>query len=197
VGIETSGQRRVPGLRREEVAMLAGVSLDYYARLEQGRERSPSGQVVDAIARALRLDADARWHAYRLAGLLPDPALAGPPGHVDPALLRLMDAFPAAVAYVVNRRMEVLASNALADALMSPLADRRDMVRSLFGDPAARKLFADWPAVARDTVEALRLAAGHDRHDPGIARLVEELVAGSADADALARLGAFAAGVRV
>ena len=69
VGFPSSGARRVAGLRREEVAVLAGVSADYYARLEQGRERSPSGQVVDAIARALRLDTDARWHAYRLAGL--------------------------------------------------------------------------------------------------------------------------------
>src|SRR3979409_2210936 len=99
VGFPSSGARRVAGLRREEVAVLAGVSADYYARLEQGRERSPSWQVVDAIARALCLDADARWHAYRLAGLAPKPT-AVPSDQVDPALLRLMDAFPNAAAYI-------------------------------------------------------------------------------------------------
>jgi transcriptional regulator with XRE-family HTH domain len=187
VGMPSSGARRVAGLRREEVAVLAGVSADYYARLEQGRERSPSGQVVDALARALRLDSDGRWHAYRLAGLVPKPAPSGSPDEVDPALLRLMDAFPTAVAYVINRRLDVLASNALADALLSSLADPRGMVRSLFRDPAARELFADWETVARDTVEALRLAAGHDRSDPEIAEVVEELLAGSEEFAALWR----------
>lgn len=122
VGFPSSGARRVAGLRREEVAVLAGVSADYYARLEQGRERSPSGQVVDAIARALRLDTDARWHAYRLAYLVPRPVPAEPSDEVDPALLHLMHAFPTAAAYVINRRLEVLASNALADALLAPWA---------------------------------------------------------------------------
>ncbi|MFJ3220232.1 helix-turn-helix domain-containing protein [Kitasatospora sp. NPDC086801] len=115
VGLPTSGSRRVAGLRREEVAVLAGVSADYYARLEQGRETNPSGQVIDAIAGALRLGLDARWHAYRLAGLLPKSAPAHPHDQVHPALLQLMDAFPTAVAYVINRRLDVLASNALAD----------------------------------------------------------------------------------
>lgn len=179
VGIPSSGARRVAELRREEVAVLAGVSADYYARLEQGRERNPSGQVIDAIARALRLDADACWHAYRLAGLVPKAVPAGRPDLVDPALLQLMDAFPSAVAYVTNRRLEILASNALADALLSPLTDPRDMIRSLFHDPAARELFADWQSVAGDAVEALRLAAGYDRSDPAIAAIVAELLADS------------------
>jgi transcriptional regulator with XRE-family HTH domain len=181
----------VAGLRREEVAVLAGVSADYYARLEQGRETKPSGQVVDALAQALRLDADARWHAYRLAGLLPRtvPAeqAADARDQVEPALLRLMDAFPAAVAYVVNRRLDVLAANATAEALLAPLADSRHMVRSLFLDPAARTLFADWETVARDTVQALRLAAGRDRDDPAIAALVGELTAASEEFAALWR----------
>jgi transcriptional regulator with XRE-family HTH domain len=187
VGFPSSGARRVAGLRREEVAVLAGVSADYYARLEQGRERNPSGQVVDAIARALRLDTDARWHAYRLAGLLPKPAPSGRLDQVDPALLQLMDAFPAAAAYVVNRRLEILASNALADALLSPLANPRYMIHSLFHDPAARELFADWQTVARDSVEALRLAAGNDQDDPGTAAMIAELLAGSAEFAALWR----------
>ncbi|MFF2923959.1 helix-turn-helix domain-containing protein [Streptomyces celluloflavus] len=196
VGLPRSRSRRVSGLRREEVAVLAGVSADYYARLEQGRERHPSGQVVDALARALHLDSDACWHAYRLAGLVPSaqaPALDEE--CVAPELLRLMDAFPAAVAYVVNRRLDVLASNALADALLSPLADPRGMVRSLFCDPAARDLFADWHTVARDTVATLRLAYGHDRHDSRMAALIGGLLAESGEFAALwnhqdvARLG--------
>lgn len=188
VGFPTSTGRRVSGLRREEVAVLAGVSADYYARLEQGRERHPSGQVVDAIARALCLDADACWHAYRLAGLVPRPeAPSLDADKVAGSLLRLMDAFPTAVAYVLNRRMDVLASNALADAVLAPLADPRGMVRSLFCDPAARDLFADWHVVAGDTVAALRLASGHKPHDPGTAALIAELLAGSEEFAAMWR----------
>ncbi|MFI1396895.1 helix-turn-helix domain-containing protein [Streptomyces sp. NPDC020681] len=177
VGLASYGSRRVAGLRREEVAVLAGVSADYLARLEQGRERSPSGQVVDALARALRLDVDAHWHAYRLAGLVPkpEPVSEGRLDEVDPGLRQLMDAFPTAAAYVINRRLEVLASNATADALLAPLAERRSMVRSLFLDPAARKLYADWHTVARCAVDALRLAVGHDQSDPELAAIVREL----------------------
>ena len=172
--------RRVSGLRREEVAVLAGVSADYYARLEQGRERHPSGQVVDALARALNLDSDACWHAYRLAGLVPKPDVPSPAAErVAPELLRLMDAFPTAAAYVINRRLDVLASNALAEALLSPLADRRGVARSLFCDPAARGLFADWHSVARDTVAALRLAHGHQPRDPRTTALIDDLLAES------------------
>ena len=177
VGLPTSRARRVAGLRREEVAVLAGVSVDYYTRLEQGRERNPSGQVVDAIARALQLSMDARWHAYRLAGLVPRPE-EGQRENVDPALLRLMDAFPTSVAYIINRRLQVLASNQLADALLSSLADPYNMIRTLFHDPAARELFADWQTVARDSVEALRLASSED---PGVAAVVNELLASSKD----------------
>ncbi|MFJ2815336.1 helix-turn-helix domain-containing protein [Streptomyces sp. NPDC087294] len=186
VGFPASAPRRVSGLRREEVAVLAGVSADYYARLEQGRERHPSGQVVDALARALCLDADACAHAYRLAGLMPAPAPASPDEEkVARALLQLMDAFPDAVAYVLNRRMDVLASNALADALLAPLADPRAMVRSLFRDPAARELFADWGAVSRDAVAALRLTSGQGRRDAATAALVAELLRDSEEFAAL------------
>ena len=180
VGIPRSQSRRVSGLRREEVAVLAGVSADYYARLEQGRERHPSGQVVDALARALHLDADACWHAYRLAGLVPKPDLPSPGvEQVAPELLRLMDAFPTAAAYVINRSLDVLASNALADALLSPLADPRGMARTLFCEPAARELFADWHSVAQDTVAALRLAYGHDPQAPRTAGVIRDLLAES------------------
>ncbi len=175
VGLPTYGHRRVAGLRREEVAVLAGVSADYYTRLEQGRERNPSGQVIDALSRALRLNADAHWHAYRLAGLLPMIEAADVSDEVDPALLQLMESFPAAVAYVINRRLEVLAANALADALLSPLADRRQVLRSLFLDPAARGLYADWHSVAKCSVEALRLAVGHHPDDSRMTATIKEL----------------------
>src|SRR3954463_14276396 len=92
VNLPATGQRRVPGLRREEVAMLAGVSADYYVRLEQGRERTPSAQVVGALSAALRLDEDGRGHLFRLAGLSPRLAPAAVPDRVDPSLLQLMDA---------------------------------------------------------------------------------------------------------
>jgi transcriptional regulator with XRE-family HTH domain len=151
------------------------VSADYYTRLEQGRERNPSAQVVEAIARSLRLDLDGRRHVYRLAGLAPsEPDRTQ--DVIEPALLDLMASFPTAVAYITNRRLEVLASNALADALMAPLADRRNMIRTLFHDPVARELFDDWPTVARDSVDALRLASSED---PSVRTLVDEMLAGS------------------
>ncbi|MDT7726605.1 MAG: hypothetical protein QOI21_3181 [Actinomycetota bacterium] len=172
VGMTSHGFRRVAGLRREEVAVLAGVSADYYARLEQGRERNPSGPVVDAICRALRLDPDALWHAYRLAGLT--PRMPGSPrDDVDPALLRLMETFPAAVAYVTNRRLDLLATNALADALLAPMGKPANMVHALFTEPAARTLFTEWDTIAASAVDALRLASGYDRAD--VAELVEGL----------------------
>ncbi|WP_329455710.1 helix-turn-helix transcriptional regulator [Streptomyces sp. NBC_01497] len=206
VGLPVSGARRVAGLRREEVAVLAGVSADYYTRLEQGRERSPSGQVVDAIADALRLGTDARWHAYRLAGLLPRPQpaaprdLAGPhtaaqgaaapvpartaaPGvraeagePVDPALLQLMDGFPTAAAYIINSRLDLLAWNAPAAALCAPLTIGRNMLHALFHDPATRSLYVDWHDVVSDSVAVLRLAAGQAPGDRALAALVAELL---------------------
>jgi transcriptional regulator with XRE-family HTH domain len=175
VGLPVSGARRVAGLRREEVAVLAGVSVDYYTRLEQGRERNPSGQVVDAIAVALRLGQNGRWYAYQLAGLAPKDKQAQDE-EVAPELLQLMTGFGSAVAYVINRRLDVLACNELAAALLAPLADYHAMMHALFHDRAARTLFDDWPAIARDSVEALRLASPQDESVRG---LVDELLASS------------------
>lgn len=128
------------------------------------------------------MDTDAHWHAYRLAGLLPRPeTFSLDDEQVTPELRRLMDSFPAAMACVVNRRMDVLATNAVADAMLSPLANPRDMARTLFFDPAARDLFADWHTVARDTVAALRTAHGHERHDPRTTALIDGLLADSTE----------------
>jgi transcriptional regulator with XRE-family HTH domain len=175
VGLAVSGARRVTGLRREEVAVLAGVSADYYTRLEQGRERNPSGQVVDAIARALRLGQNGRWYAYQLAGLAPRNE-DEQSEEVAPELLQLMKGFESAVAYIINRRLDVLACNDLAAELLSPLAELRPMMTNLFHDPAARDLFDDWPVVARESVEALRLASPDNE---SVQRLVDELLASS------------------
>ncbi|MFB2596442.1 helix-turn-helix transcriptional regulator [Herbiconiux sp. P17] len=167
--------RRVAGLRREEVAVLAGVSADYYTRLEQGRERSPSPQVIDAIARALRWSTDARAHAYRLAGLAPRSGGDSARDRVHPSLLELLDSFPGAAAYVLGAAFDVLAVNAIAAALLSPFDPERNMPRILFTHPAARTVFTEWPTVTRATVHALRLNAGLFPDDGSIVDLVAEL----------------------
>ncbi|GAA3670082.1 hypothetical protein GCM10022267_66100 [Lentzea roselyniae] len=117
-GLPSHTQRKVKGLRREEVAVLAGVSADYYARLEQGRETNPSAQVLDALSRALRLDTDARAHLHRLAGVVAEE------GHetqvVSPELRRLISGMHDMPAFVMNSLLDILATNALADALYEP-----------------------------------------------------------------------------
>jgi transcriptional regulator with XRE-family HTH domain len=167
--------RRVRGLRREEVAVLAGVSADYYARLEQGRERNPSAQVIDAIGRALRLPADAREHLYRLAGLSPR---LGPDSRRDlahPSLLALLETFSRAAAYVLGPAFDVLAANPIASALLSPFGDERNMPRILFTHPEAQTVFTEWELLRRSTVYALRLSAGRFPDNAAINGLVAEL----------------------
>jgi transcriptional regulator with XRE-family HTH domain len=167
--------RRVAGLRREELAVLAGISADYYARLEQGRERNPSPQVLDAIGRALRLTPDARGHLFRLAGLQPRVSADGRRDFVHPHLLELLEAFPRAAAYVLGPAFDVLAVNMIAEALLAPFGPERNMPRILFTHPAAKQVFAEWPLVSRSTVEALRLNAGLFPGDTAIRDLVDEL----------------------
>jgi transcriptional regulator with XRE-family HTH domain len=178
-GLIGGGGRRVAGLRREEVAVLAGMSADYYARLEQGRERNPSPQVIDAIGRALRLEADAQGHLYRLAGLTPGSPSGSSRDLVHPSLLELLDAFPGAAAYVLSPSFDLLATNPIADALLSPFDGVVNMVRILFRHPAARDVFVEWPVVTRSTVRALRLNAGRYPDDAGIRSLVEEFLPAS------------------
>ncbi|MGW7534354.1 helix-turn-helix transcriptional regulator [Amycolatopsis sp. NPDC054798] len=176
-GVRYSGKRKVAGLRREEVAVLAGVNVDYYARLEQGRETRPSPQVLDALSRALDLDPDAREHLYRLAGAAPPDLPVPAPQTVSPELRQLMDSYPHAPAFVLNRVLDILAANALADALFSPFRAADNLARMTFLDPAGRQFFARWDWTAQATVANLRAAAGLD---PGLPRLVEELSEGSA-----------------
>lgn len=180
VGLPAGRARRVPGLRREEVALLAGVSVDYYVRLEQGRERSPSAQVLDALAEALRLDDDARQHLFRLAGLAPRPA-AGRPEQVSPHLLQLLDGWPDNPALVLSRCYDVLARNRLGRALFDAFTYSDNLLLNVFRDPAARAFYADWRHAAVNTVAGFRLGTGSAPDDPRTLAIVEELRATSAE----------------
>ncbi|WP_305787915.1 helix-turn-helix transcriptional regulator [Symbioplanes lichenis] len=161
VGLPSYGPRRVAGLRREEVAALAGMNSDYYARLEQGRERSPSGQVLEAMANALRLDTPARDHLYRLAGAVPGTRQA-PRETISEQLRFLLDGYASVPAFVLNPAKDVMAVNALAGALFSPFRAVDNLARMTFADPAARHFFADWDRFAESIVAGLRHAAGVD-----------------------------------
>jgi transcriptional regulator with XRE-family HTH domain len=178
-GVVYTGRRRVAGLRREEVAVLAGVNADYYTRLEQGRETRPSAQVIDALCRALDLDPDAREHLYRLAGSTPVDAPTPVPHTVSPQLRQLMDGYPHTPAFVLNRVLDVLATNALAAALFAPFGEVDNLARMTFLSPVGRRFYARWEWTAQVTVANLRLAGGFDQADPGLLRLVAELSAGS------------------
>ncbi|WP_242906032.1 helix-turn-helix transcriptional regulator [Actinomadura terrae] len=181
-GLPVGGRRRVAGLRREEVAMLAGVSTDYYVRLEQGRERHPSAQVVDALARALRLDVDEAAHLHQLAH--PGPARRRPRvrrEQVSPTLLSMMAGWHRTPAIVLGRCLTVLAHNALGRALFAGHAYSGDLVRLAFLDPDARDFYPDWERVAINTVGGLRSAAGTDYDDPQLIDTVGELSLKSED----------------
>ncbi len=152
---------------------MAGVSVDYYARLEQGRERTPSSQMMDAICTALRLGKDAQEHAYRLARLTSSTP-AKVTEEVSPELRQMMDNVPNAAAYIVNPAFRVLAANRTAVALIG--SDQYDQpIRYLFLDPAARDYFVNWEVVARAAVSGLRLAAGYTPAHPEVAAVVDRL----------------------
>ncbi|SEG83966.1 Helix-turn-helix domain-containing protein [Saccharopolyspora kobensis] len=152
------------------------MSVDYYIRLEQGRERTPSAQVVDALATALRLGEDGRQHLFRLAGLSPRARAAAVPDRVDPSLLELMSAWPHNPAIVYNRAFDVLASNAIADALFHDWAHSRNLMHVVFTDPAARTFYRDWREVARNSVAGFRLGHGKAPDDPRIQQVLAELL---------------------
>ncbi|MCL6675226.1 helix-turn-helix transcriptional regulator [Streptomyces panaciradicis] len=181
VGMASYGVRRVTGLRREEVAVLAGVNADYYTRLEQGRERHPSAQVLDALGRALRLDPHAQAHLHQLAGAAPSNRFTHTTDRVSPALRRLMDGYPGAPAFAINRTLDILADNALAEALHSPFERADNLARMTFLDPAGRRFYTRWSHTAQATVSHLRQAAGLDPDHPRLRELVRALSEHSAD----------------
>ncbi|MFD6564265.1 helix-turn-helix transcriptional regulator [Micromonospora profundi] len=176
--VEQSG-RRVRGLRREEVAQLAGVSVDYYTRLEQGRHTSPSEAVLDALARVFRLEAAARAHLADLARPARHRTGEVPGQRVRPAMHQLIASMVDHPAFVVGRRTDVLASNLLARTLLTDwprLPQReRNYTRWVLLDPAAREVYTDWATVAADVVGTLRLYAGRFPDDPQLNELVGEL----------------------
>ncbi|GGP34688.1 helix-turn-helix transcriptional regulator [Streptomyces calvus] len=187
------GARRVPGLRREEVAQLAGVSVDYYIRLERGRTQGVSESVLEAVARALRLDDTERAHLFDLAQ--PTATRAGrrrplAPQRVHPVLYRTLDSL-SVPAVVQGRRTDVLAANRLAHALYTDFEARprreRNFARFVFLDEAARALYADWDRVAGDCLAMLRLYAGRHPDDPQLTELIGEL---SLHSDAFRRMWA-------
>jgi transcriptional regulator with XRE-family HTH domain len=177
--------RRVPGLRREEVAYLAGVSTDYYTRLEQGRSINPSQGVLDAVARALDLDAAGRAHLGNLvaAGTGQAPERLAIMRIPRAGLRQLVDALDRQPALILGRRSEVVASNRLAHALLTDFSQlrprERNYTRWILLSPAARELFVDWAEQARVAVENLRLDVATYSEDPATWDLIEELREGS------------------
>jgi transcriptional regulator with XRE-family HTH domain len=175
------GNRRVAGLRREEVAMLTGVSVDYYVRLERGNLAGASESVLDSLARTLRLDEAEREYLFDLA------RTSGPPrkqrekkvSAVRPAVQQVLDAMADAPAWVRNGRHDILAANVMGRALYAPVfADTRtppNTTRFTYLNPAAREFWRDYDQVANDGAAMLRLEAGRNPHDAALIRLVGEL----------------------
>jgi transcriptional regulator with XRE-family HTH domain len=180
VGLPDDGRpRRVPGLRREELAQLANVSVDYVVRLEQGRATGVSRSVLDALADALALDDAGRDYLLTIAGPPPRPRRASTAQAVPPATLRVLDALGELPAMVLGRFSDVLAWNPMAAALITDFGAlapaHRNMVRLAFLEPAFRDLYGDWERVAQDCVASLRMEAGQDPEHPRLTALVGEL----------------------
>jgi transcriptional regulator with XRE-family HTH domain len=172
VGIRSVGLRRVPGLRREEVAMLAGISSDYYLRLEQGRDRNPSAQVLDALADVLRLDADARNYLLGLS----QPVRRRPQAEQAPeSIVELMNGWPNNPAYVQNKYTDVLAVNPLCEALSPNYRVGVNLLTAVLLDPRERELRRDWEDLSEEGVAALRSELGPNVDDPRLKELVGEL----------------------
>ncbi|GAA2275721.1 helix-turn-helix transcriptional regulator [Nonomuraea roseoviolacea subsp. roseoviolacea] len=158
--------------------MLAGMSSDYYVRLEQGRESSPSPQVTEAVARALNLDEEATEHLHRL---IQPPARRRDAANdqVSPQLRQLMDSWPASPAFVLGPALDILAANAMATALHEGFAAADNLARMVFCDPAGRAFYQDWERAAHSCVAELRAAYGHDPESPRINELADELCSAS------------------
>jgi transcriptional regulator with XRE-family HTH domain len=180
VGVPSTGEgRRVPGLRRSELAQLAGVSVEYYTRLEQGRAGNVSAMVLDAIASALRLDDTERAHLADLVRPVPTTRpRRSPKQRVRPGVHAVLDSVTGP-AFVLGRRMDVLAANRMARLLLADFEAmepaRRNMARWIFLEPEVRELYVDWDTVAKETVAILRFDAGRHPDDPQLSDLVGEL----------------------
>jgi transcriptional regulator with XRE-family HTH domain len=181
-GVASFGERRVPGLRRSEVAQLAGVSVEYYTRLERGNLSGVSDSVLDAVASALRLDATERSHLHdlaRAASSSPRRAPRPKAPSIRPGLQRAVDAIESLPALVTNYRFDVLLTNALGRALFSELFDDpaagSNTARFVFLSPAARRFYVDWDLIARTAVGTLRVEAAKNPYDRELSNLIGEL----------------------
>lgn len=190
-GVASHGVRRVPGLRREEVAMVAGVSTDYYARLEKGKVVNPSDSVLDAVSRVLELDEAEHIHLYdlvratcRRTGAAARTRPGGPTPR--PSLQWMVDSMTDAAALVGNPYLGITAMNHLGRAMFSPMLEtapegRANFSRFAFLEPAARDFYADWESAARTCVALLRMALGRQPHQRELQALVGELSTHSAE----------------
>jgi transcriptional regulator with XRE-family HTH domain len=182
-----TSRRQTPGLRREELAALAGVSVDYYIRLEQGRDTHPGAAVLDALATALRLDDDERAHLHSLAHNAANrtPVRAPRAVSVRTGLLQLLETVRPTPAYVLDPTSNILAANPEGSQLMTGIdawpPTQRNVVRYVFTHPAAREVFVSWRRMAEDCVAHLRTVAASDSGSPELAALVTELSAASAE----------------
>lgn len=182
VNLPTYGKRRVPGLRREEVAALAGVSVDYYNRLERGNLTGVSDSVLEAIANALLLDEAERLHLFRLAQTAngtPRTRRSGRRAQLSPSLQRVLDGMTGVAAIVCNSRMDVVATSTLGRALYWPAFEfdspTTNLARFTFLSSTAADFYPDWDGAANIAVALLRTEAGRNPHDPGLTALVGEL----------------------
>ena len=182
-GIPGGVRRRVPGLRREEVATLAGVSTDYYAKMERGVLAGVSAEILAAVGRALQLDEAESEHLHNLAraaGPAPLRSRSRPATAVRPSLKRLLDAITGAPAWLTNPRRDTLATNGLGRALLAPMLDDPasggNNARFTFLSPAARIFYSDWEQAADSTVASMRSAAGRNPRDKGLTDIIGELV---------------------
>lgn len=188
-GLPVFGNRRVSGLRRSETAALAGVSVEYYTRLERGNLRGVSDAVLHSVANALQLDETERGHLYDLARAANASPVRAPrrPAKVavQPIVQRIVDAMPTVPAFVQNNRFDILYSNTLGRALYSELyedvSSRANTVRFVFFSPAARRFYVDWERVARGAVGQLRVEAGRNPYDIDLSNLIGELSTRSDD----------------
>ena len=174
VGLVAGPRRRVAGLRRDELALLAGISSEYLQRLEQGRDRHPSAEVLDSIARALRMDAKATAYLHHLAHPISRPPDEPQADHVSAEIAELIDQF-SVPAIVVSRYLDVLAANPIASALSPGFKVGQNLSRWRFLDPAAKRVHPDWDEVTALAVGGLREHSADDPDDPRLLALINEL----------------------
>ena len=175
VGLPDSERRRVEGLRREEVAMLAGISTEYYLRLEQGRDHQPSDQVLDGLARALQLDEDAALYLRELARPASRRRRSPTLESLNPTLQTLIDSWPLTPTFVVNKNMTILASNRVALALSRFFAPGQNILRAAFLESELRTLYRDWEGFTARMVPFLRAVLGAEPPDRELVELIGEL----------------------